>query len=136
MNAILPLAAIALATTAALGQAVMPPIDVPLPNKPAYEVAFALRLTAFQNATQLFAILDADRPFTGILLASPVPTMMGIPQLLPVLANPVVLGWCMGEEAWTFDFPRVPWGMQLHLQGVGITLDQQLAATHVEHFGV
>lgn len=137
MNPVLTLATVALAATAALGQSVMCPIDVPLPPKPEYPLAFALRLTAFQNVDQLFAILDADRTFTGILLAAPDPSMMWLPQqAMPVLANPVVLGWCMGEEAWTFGFPRIPAGVELHLQGVGITVDGQVAATHVAHFGV
>lgn len=137
MNPILTLAAIALAATAALGQKVVLPIDDRAPKVPQLEVDFALRLTAFQNVDQLFAILDSDRTFTGILLAAPDPGMMWLPQqFLPVLANPVVLGWSMGEAAWTFGFPRIPSGVELHLQGVGITVDGQVAATDVAHFGV
>lgn len=130
MNAIRNLAAVVLAVVGAHGQVAAQQMP-PQPRKAPYEATFALGLLAFQNDTQLFAILDSDRVFNGILLASVDPAMAWLPPLPPLLANPVVLGFCFGEAAWTFGFPRVPAGIEVRLQGAAISTDGQLDATQV-----
>jgi len=93
--------------------------------------AFAMQLSLFQEEALTFVDLAGNATHLGVLIASLDDKVIQFPGLPPILANPVILGCGVMEETYSFAVGKVPEGMKVYLQGVGLSLDGQIAATKV-----
>ena len=77
--------------------------------------------------------LEANQVFLGVLVAALDPKTVTYPGLLPVLDDPVVLATGVGDMFYGFFLGKVPDWLPLHLQGLGMARDGQVAATPIEY---
>ena len=99
---------------------------------PEVPVLFEMRMEVNQDADGwTYARLEGSAVHLGVLIASLDGETRAFPGLPPILANPVILGCGVMEETYSFAVGKVPEGMKVYLQGVGLSLDGQIAATKV-----
>lgn len=77
--------------------------------------------------------LEANQVFLGVLVGALDPKTVMYPGLLPVLDDPVVLATGVGDRFYGFFLGKVPDWLPLHLQGLGLAVDGQIAATPIEY---
>ena len=96
-------------------------------------VLFEMRMEVNQDADGwTYARLEGSAVHLGVLIASLDGETRAFPGLPPILANPVILGCGVMQDAYAFTVGKIPQGLVVYLQGAGLSLDNQIAATDVQ----
>ena len=96
-------------------------------------VLFELRMEVTQDdAGWTRARLEGSAVHLGVLIASLDGETRAFPGLPPILANPVILGCGVMQDAYAFTVGKIPQGLVVYLQGAGLSLDNQIVATDVQ----
>lgn len=132
MNHVLKLVcALAVAVTAPAQQSTQdsdqtkPRVVLPEPSP------FAVQLEVSAEAV-CKARVAANRNFLGVLVASLEGKTMSFAGLPEILAAPVVIGCGLGAAEHTFTLGRIPEGMVVHLQGLGLSESFEIGASRIE----
>ena len=96
-------------------------------------VLFEMRMEVNQDADGwTYARLEGSAVHLGVLIASLDGETRAFPGLPPILANPVILGCGVMQDAYAFTVGKIPQGLVVYLQGAGLSLDNQIVATDVQ----
>lgn len=132
MNHVLKLAcALAVAVTAPAQQSTQdadqtnPQVVLPEPSP------FAVQLEVSEDEVRT-ARVAANRNFLGVLVASLEGKTVSFPGLPAILAAPVVIGCGLGAAEHTFTLGRIPEGIVVHLQGLGLSESFEIGVSRIE----
>ena len=96
-------------------------------------VLFEMRMEVNQDADGwTYARLEGSAVHLGVLIASLDGETRAFPGLPPILANPVILGCGVMQDAYAFTVGKIPEGIKVHLQGLGLSTDNQVAVTAIQ----